>query len=70
MKNIVFILAGGVGSRVGGETPKQFLPLADGRSILEHSVDAFEESHYIDEIVIVMHVLLFYLLFIIFIYVV
>ena len=55
MKNIVFILAGGVGSRVGGETPKQFLPLADGRSILEHSVDAFEESHYIDEIVIVMH---------------
>ena len=55
MKNIVFILAGGTGSRVGGETPKQFLPLADGRSILEHSVDAFEMSHYIDEIIIVMH---------------
>jgi len=55
MKNIVFILAGGIGSRVGGETPKQFLPLADGRSILEHSVDAFEASHYIDEIIIVMH---------------
>jgi len=55
MRNIVFVLAGGTGSRVGGETPKQFLPLTDGRSILEHSVDAFEESHYIDEIVIVMH---------------
>jgi len=55
MKNIVFILAGGTGSRVGGETPKQFLPLSDGRSILEHSVDAFEMSHYIDEIIIVMH---------------
>jgi len=55
MKNIVFILAGGTGSRVGGEKPKQFLPLADGRSILEHSVDAFEMSHYIDEIIIVMH---------------
>lgn len=55
MKNIVFVLAGGTGSRVGGETPKQFLPLADGRSVLEHSVDAFEISHYIDEIVIVMH---------------
>ncbi len=55
MKNIVFILAGGTGSRVGGEKPKQFLPLADGRSILEHSVDAFEVSHYIDEIIIVMH---------------
>ena len=55
MRNIVFILAGGTGSRVGGETPKQFLPLADGRSIMEHSVDAFEVSHYIDEIIIVMH---------------
>lgn len=55
MRNIVFILAGGTGSRVGGDTPKQFLPLADGRTVLEHSVDAFENSHYIDEIVIVMH---------------
>lgn len=55
MRNIVFVLAGGTGSRVGGETPKQFLPLSDGRSILEHSVDAFEESHYVDEIIIVMH---------------
>ena len=55
MKNIVFILAGGTGSRVGGDTPKQFLPLEDGRSVLEHAVDAFEQSHYIDEIVIVMH---------------
>ena len=40
---------------MGGETPKQFLPLPDGRSVLEHSVDAFEQSHYIHEIVIVMH---------------
>lgn len=55
MKNIVFILAGGTGSRVGGEKPKQFLLLNDGRSVLEHSVDAFEHSHYIDEIVVVMH---------------
>lgn len=55
MKNIVFILAGGTGSRVGGETPKQLLPLSDGRTVLEHAVDAFEQSHYIDEIVVVMH---------------
>ncbi len=55
MKHIAFILAGGMGSRVGGETPKQFLPLPDGRSVLEHSVDAFEQSHYIHEIVIVTH---------------
>ena len=55
MKNIVFILAGGTGSRVGGERPKQFLPLADGRSILEHSIDAFEAAPSIDEIAVVMH---------------
>ena len=55
MKHIAIILAGGTGSRVGGNTPKQLLPLADGRSILEHSVDAFEQAACIDEIAIVMH---------------
>ena len=40
---------------MGGETPKQLLPLADGRSILEHSIDAFEASPCIDEIAVVMH---------------
>ena len=40
---------------MGGETPKQLLPLADGRSILEHSIDAFEASPSIDEIAVVMH---------------
>ena len=55
MKHIAIILAGGMGSRVGGETPKQLLPLADGRSILEHSVDAFEQAECIDEIAVVMH---------------
>lgn len=55
MRNIAVILAGGIGSRVGGETPKQLLPLADGRSVLEHSIDAFETSPCIDEIAVVMH---------------
>ena len=55
MKHIAIILAGGTGSRVGGQTPKQLLPLEDGRSILEHSVDAFEAAECIDEIAIVMH---------------
>ena len=55
MKHIAIILAGGTGSRVGGKTPKQLLPLEDGRSILEHSVDAFEQAPSIDEIAIVMH---------------
>ena len=55
MKHVAIILAGGIGSRVGGKTPKQLLPLEDGRSILEHSVDAFEQAPCIDEIAIVMH---------------
>ena len=55
MRNIAIILAGGVGNRVGGYKPKQLLPLADGRTILEHSVDAFEQAPSIDEIAIVMH---------------
>lgn len=55
MKNIAIILAGGSGSRLGGDRPKQLLPLSDGRSILEHSVDAFERASCIDEIAIVMH---------------
>ena len=55
MRNVAIILAGGTGSRVGGKTPKQLLPLKDGRSILEHAVDAFEQAACIDEIAIVMH---------------
>ena len=55
MTNVAVILAGGMGTRVGGNTPKQLLPLSDGRSVLEHSVDAFEAAPCIDEIVIVMH---------------
>lgn len=55
MRHIAIILAGGMGSRIGGETPKQLLPLADGRSILEHSIDAFEAAPSIAEIAVVMH---------------
>ncbi len=53
--NIAVVLAGGVGARVGGNMPKQLLPLADGKTILEHSVDAFEQAECIDEVCIVMH---------------
>lgn len=55
VRHIAVILAGGIGSRVGGTMPKQLLPLEDGRSVLEHSVDAFEEAGCIDEIAVVMH---------------
>lgn len=39
-KIFVIIVAGGSGSRFGGNTPKQYLPLA-GKPILRHSIDAF-----------------------------
>ena len=53
--NIAVILAGGIGARVGGNVPKQLLPLADGRSVLEHATEAFEQAECIDEVCIVMH---------------
>ena len=55
MYYIAVILAGGIGARVGGNTPKQLLPLSDGCSVLEHTVNAFEQSPCIDEVCIVMH---------------
>ena len=55
MYNVAVILAGGIGARVGGNMPKQLLPLADGRSVLEHAVSAFEQSPHIHEVCIVMH---------------
>ena len=55
MRNIAVILAGGIGARVGGNTPKQLLPLQDGKSVLEHAVNAFEQADCIDEVCIIMH---------------
>ena len=46
------ILAAGSGSRTGLATPKQFLPLG-GKTVLEHSVQTFNDHPEIDEVVIV-----------------
>ena len=51
---IALILAGGSGSRFGSARPKQFTLVA-GRTVLEHSIAAFEQSEEIDEIGIVAH---------------
>jgi len=40
MQVAALIMAAGRGSRLGGETPKQYLPLA-GRPVLNHSVERF-----------------------------
>ncbi len=53
-KNIVAVLAGGSGRRMGGERPKQLLELA-GRTVLEYSVEAFVRHPAIDEIIVVSH---------------
>ena len=52
--NIAVILAGGSGQRFGSALPKQFLPLA-GKTVIEHSIEAFEQNEGIDEIAVVMH---------------
>lgn len=50
--NIAIILAGGSGSRVGGDRPKQFLKVA-GKMIIEHTIEAFHRNERIDEIAVV-----------------
>lgn len=54
MKVAAAILAGGTGSRFGGEKPKQFEKIG-GKTILEHSVAAFDNHPQVDEIVVVIH---------------
>lgn len=52
--NIAVILAGGIGSRLGLDRPKQFMKIA-GKTVLEHTVEVFQRHSQIDEIAIVMH---------------
>ncbi len=52
MRTIAVVLAAGSGSRFGSETPKQLRLLA-GRSLIEHSVRAFERAPGVDQVLIV-----------------
>lgn len=54
MKNIAVILAGGIGSRLGADKPKQFLEIC-GRMVIERTIDAFETNDCIDEIAVVIN---------------
>lgn len=49
--NIALIFAGGIGSRMGSDTPKQFLEW-NGKAIIIHTLNIFENHPDIDEIVI------------------
>ncbi|SRR5712691_235092 len=53
MRTVAAVLAGGFGLRLGGELPKQ-LQLLAGRTLLEHSVAAFERAPGVDDIIVVM----------------
>lgn len=48
----VILLAGGSGTRMNKQTPKQFLPLA-GRPMIMHILERFERIAEIDEVVVV-----------------
>ena len=48
-KNIAIIFAGGVGARMGSGLPKQFIEV-NGKPIIIHTLDIFEEHPHIDEI--------------------
>lgn len=52
MKNIAIILASGTGERFGENVPKQFYQF-EGKTLLEHAIDAFEKNKNIDEIILV-----------------
>ncbi|SEM81272.1 IspD/TarI family cytidylyltransferase [Nonomuraea pusilla] len=53
LRSVGVLLAGGVGQRVGRDTPKQLIEVA-GRTILEHSLAVFDAAPEIDEIVVLM----------------
>jgi ribitol-5-phosphate 2-dehydrogenase (NADP+) / D-ribitol-5-phosphate cytidylyltransferase len=53
MRTVAVVLAGGSGQRFGTPLPKQLLPLA-GRTLIEHSVDAFDQAPGVDAVLVVM----------------
>lgn len=54
MQHTAIIVAGGTGTRMGGETPKQFLPLK-GAPIIIHTLRKFWAANGKTEIVLVLH---------------
>ncbi|MBQ7734861.1 MAG: 2-C-methyl-D-erythritol 4-phosphate cytidylyltransferase [Bacteroidales bacterium] len=54
MLNIAAILSGGTGTRAEAGMPKQFVDLG-GKPMILRTIDVFEESHDIDQIIVVSH---------------
>lgn len=53
-KITVIIVAGGTGTRMGTDIPKQFLELA-GKPVIMHTLQKFEDSRDVKDIVVVCH---------------
>ena len=53
MKNYGIILASGTGKRYHSDIPKQFVKIA-GKTVLEHTLDVFEKSKFIDSVILVI----------------
>ena len=49
--NCAIVLAGGKGTRMNSEIPKQFL-VVGGKPLISYSLDVFEKSPFIDAIII------------------
>ncbi len=54
LRNIAVLLAGGSGQRMSAAQPKQLMRLG-GKTVLEHSMLAFQQNECIDEIMLVCH---------------
>ena len=53
LRNVAVVLAGGTGTRIGLNIPKQLIKVA-GKPIIEHTIAAMHQSPLVDEIVVMM----------------
>ena len=53
LRNVAVVLAGGTGTRVGLNIPKQLIKIA-GKPIIEHTIAAMQASPLVDEIIVMM----------------
>ena len=52
MKNVAIIIAGGIGSRMGQEIPKQFINVYD-KPVIIYTLEAFQNHPLVDDIYVV-----------------
>jgi 2-C-methyl-D-erythritol 4-phosphate cytidylyltransferase len=53
LRTVAVVLAGGIGARIGFSLPKQLIKIA-GKPLVEHTIEALNDSPDIDEIIVMM----------------